>query len=166
MADVIEIAPPAVDQTGMLTVFWVPTLANPLAPKVTEVKAGKRVTYSFTPAGWSPTSDQEINKDGRATLPQDLESLGKITASLSLEYVDSDDATSAAVVLVPGLVGAFVERRRVRNAADITVADKVRVYTGTLGIRSPGSPDGTGKFSLKQKVALSNVIGEEVAMVA
>lgn len=165
MPDVIEIAPPAVDQSGMLTIFWVPALADPLAPKVTEVKAGKRVTYSFTPNGWSPTSDQEITKDARLTLPQDLEALGKVTAGLALEYVDSVDPTSAAVILVPGMSGCFVERRAVRNASDITVGDKVRVYKGTLGIQSPGAPDGTGKFTIAQKVALSNVVGGTVAMV-
>jgi hypothetical protein len=112
MADVIETPPPAVDQSGNLTIWWVPTIVDITAPKVTEVKAtgSKRLTYSFTPNGWSPTSEQEILKDARLTLPQDLEAFGKVTAALALEYVDSTDAGSAAVVLVSGTPGYFVEQ--------------------------------------------------------
>src|SRR4051812_4253513 len=121
MVDVIELAPPAVDQTGNLLILWVPAIADLQAPKVSELKAAgaKRLTYSFTPDGYAPTGDQEITKDERLSLPQDLEALGKITAGLALKYVDSDEAGSAKTVLVPGTAGYFVERRSVPNQTDI-----------------------------------------------
>src|SRR5690554_2469078 len=116
MADVAELfgGPPAVDQTGNLTVWWVPTISDLAAPKAsTEIGGASsyRVTYSFVPGGWNPDGDQEKLTDERLTAPQVQESLGKTTRTLSLEYVDSSSAGSAAVVLTEGQSGYFVERR-------------------------------------------------------
>lgn len=168
MVDVTELAPPAVDQSGNLTIYWVPTIADIAAPKAaTEIKAAgsKRLTYSFLPGGWSPTSTQEIIKDPRLTLPQDLESLGKVTAGLTLQYVDSTDANSAAVVLVPGTSGYFVERRNIPNKTDAAAAQKVRVFAVTLGEQTYDAPtDNSGKFTISQVASLSNVVGAPVAL--
>lgn len=165
MPDVIEKAPPAVDQTGNLTIWWVPTIADTLAPKVTELTAGKRITYSFNPDGWNLTGDQTVDKDERLSLPQDLESLGKSTASLTLGYKDSTDAKSAAVILKQGLSGFFVERRNVPNKTPEAAAQLVRVISCTLGKQIPGPVNGSGKFTYTQKTALNDVVGDPVALV-
>lgn len=168
MADVIEIPPPAVDQSGNLTIWCVPTIADLTKPKMTEVPSekDKRITYSFTPNGWGPTSDQEISKDARLTLPQDLEALGKITAALAIAYVDSIEPKSAAQTLKKGLTVCFIERRGVPTQQPLAAGDLVRIYQVELGVQSPGTPDGTGKFTISQKTALRNVVGDPVAMVA
>jgi hypothetical protein len=166
MPTVIENAPPAVDQSGNLLILWVPTIANLQAPTATELKAAgaKRLTYSFTPDGYTPSGDQEVTKDERLSLPQDLESLGKVTAALALKYVDSDDAGSAKSVLTPGLSGYFVERRSVPNSTDIAAAQKVYIRPVTLGIQVPDAPNGTGKFTISQKVAMNGVVVGPVAV--
>ena len=168
MVDVIEVPPPAVDASGNLTIFWVPTIADILAPKAaTEVKAAgsKRLTYSFLPGGWNTTGEQTINTDERLTLPVDLTSLGKTSQDLTLQYVDSTDAGSAAVVLVPGTSGYFVERRNLPNQTDAAAGQKVRVFKVTLGAQI-FDPIGDGKFTISQKVAISNVVGQPVALAA
>jgi len=168
MADSVELfgGPPAADQTGQLTVWWVPTIASPLAPTVLEVGAASafRVTYSFTASGWALTGSQTKNPDERLTSTQDLESLGKSTASLTLGYVDSSATGSAAVVLAEGLSGYFVERRGVAQTVLATVGQKVRVIKVTLGKQIPGPVDGTGKFTYMQETGISAVIGAPVAL--
>lgn len=163
MADVAELfgGPPAVDQTGNLTVWWVPTIADLAAPKAsTEIGAATafRLTYSFVPGGWNPDGSQEKLTDERLTAPQVMESLGKTTRSLTLEYVDSSAAGSAAVVLAAGQSGYFVERRNTPQTTLAAAAQKVNIYPVTLGAQIDTPPDGTGKFRIKQETALGTVV--------
>jgi len=171
MADVAELfgGPPAADQTNQLTVWWVPTIADRLVPKAaTELGAATsyRLTYSFTSGGWALTGSQTKNPDERLTSPQDLESLGKSTASLTLGYVDSVAAGSASVVLLEGLSGYFVERRGTAQTVLAAAAQKVRVIPVTLGKQIPGPVDGSGKFTYTQEVAITGIVGVPVALAA
>jgi len=166
MADVVDVVPPAVDQTGNLTVWFVPTITDMTAPKAaTELGAAGafRITYSFTPDGYNPTGDQEILTDDRLSLPQGLQSLGKITAGLTLKYVDSTAATSAAVVLKPvapatSLDGYLVERPNVANGTLAAASQKVITRKVTLGAQIPGPRDGNGKFTWTQVAAVTGVV--------
>lgn len=169
MADVVDVVPPAVDQLNNLTIWWVPTLADPLAPKAaTELGAATsfRLTYSFTTDGWGLTGSQDKTVDERLTLAQQLEALGVAKASLTLKYVDSTAPGSAAVVLVEGLVGYFVERRGTTDQTLAAAAQKVRVIKVTLGKQIPGPVDGTGKFTYTQEAAINGVVGLPVALAA
>ena len=170
MADVAELLPPpAVDQSGNLTIWWVPTIADVSAPKAaTEIgnAAAFRVTYSFTSDGWGLTGSQSKDKDNRLTLRQPLESLGTKDVSLTLKYVDSDAVNSAAVLLTEGTTGYFVERRNVPNSTLAAASQKVRVIKVTLGAQIPGPVDGTGKFTYTQEAALGSVLGAPVALAA
>lgn len=155
MADAPDTTPPAVDQTGNLTIWWVPDNGIAAFPAITAAElaaaGAKRVTYSFTPDGWSPTGDQAVNADERLTLEQALQSFGRTTNDLALKYVDSTDAGSAAVVLVKGLAGYLIERKNVPNATLAIAAQKVRAHPVTLGEQIPGPIDGNGKFTITQK---------------
>ena len=171
MADVAEglVPPPAVDQSGNLTIWWVPTIADVSAPKAaTEIGAAgaNRITYSFTPSGWALAGAQAKNPDERLTLEQSLEALGKKTVTLVLDYVDSTDSKSAAVILTEGLSGYFVERRGIPNSTLAAAAQKVRVIPVKLGAQLPGAIDGNGKFTIHQEVALTGVVGAPVALAA
>ena len=169
MADVVELygGPPAVDQSGNLTIWWVPTIVDVTKPKLTEIGAGKRITYSFLPNGWGYDATTEKLPDDRLTDPMGGESLGRTKPTFNdLLYVDSTAATSAAVILKDGGPGYFVERRNVPQTALGAIADKVRVLQVTLAMPTPGETAGAGKFSRKQAVAISGGIPEEVAVVA
>ena len=171
MADVAEslVPPPAVDQSGNLTIWWVPTIADVSAPKAaTEIGAAGsfRITYSFTAGGWKLAGAQAKKKDDRLTLKQSLESLDKKDVTLTLDYVDSSAAGSAAVLLTEGLSGYFVERRSTPNATIAAAAQKVRVIPVTLGAQLPGDITGDGKFTIHQETAVTGVVGAPVAMAA
>jgi hypothetical protein len=169
MADVAEsfTGPSAVDQSGNLTVWWVPTIADVTAPTAIEVGDSEafRVTYSFISGGWTLTGSQEKLADDRLSSPQSFETLGKSMASLVLGYVDSSSAGSAAVVLVENAEGFFVERRGVAQAELVTAGDLVRVIPVTLGKQIAGPVDGTGKFTYMQETAVTGVVGLPVAVV-
>src|SRR5690348_3752259 len=133
MADVADVVPAAIDVKGNLVIWWVTTIADTAAPKAaTELGAvtSFRVTHSFTPGGFALNGDQVIDKDSRLGLTVDLEALGIRTDTLGmLEYVDSTDASSAAVVLKPtspatSKSGYFVIRRNVANTTLATAAQK------------------------------------------
>ncbi|OJX72830.1 hypothetical protein [Leifsonia sp. 71-9] len=172
MADVAEglIPPSALDQKGNTTIWWVPTIADPTAPKVTEVGAGTRVTYSFTPAGFNFGGAQGTTKDERLGLIQALESLDTNEVTLDLEYVESTDAKSANVVLAPTppattIAGNFVIRTSTPNATLAAAAQKVRVVQVVLGAQNLGTVNNAGKFLIKQKAAIAAVVGPPVALV-
>lgn len=172
MADVAEglVPPPAVDQTGNLTIWFVPTIADVAAPKAsTEIGAAGafRITYSLTTDGWDWDVSQVKNPDDRLTLKQPLESLGTaVTALKTVKYVESSVAGSANVVLTEGLSGYFVERAGVPNSTLAAAGQKVRVIPVTLGRQQPGPRTGAGKFTVLQEVAVSGIVGAPVALAA
>lgn len=159
MPDAVETigGPPAVDQSGNLTIWWVPSIANPDAPTAAEIGAtgAKRITYSFLPDGWNTTAPQEKNADERLTSKQIKQALGKISPDIAdLRYVDSTAADSATVLLAAGGAGHLVERRNVPNSTLIATGQKVRVYKVSLGAQAPTPVDGTGKFYMTQPVVV------------
>lgn len=169
MADAIELeaGPPAVDQEGNLTIWWVPTIADPLAPKLTEIggTGAGRITYSFTEDGYNLTVPQERKDDNRLTSPQRRQALGRTTPTLDdLKYVDSTDTKSAAALLAPtgtntSKSGYLVERRGTSQKSLAAVGDKVRVIQVTVGVQAPGPTTGEGKFTLTQGVAVEAIYG-------
>lgn len=171
MPDVAELfgGPPAVDQSGNLTIWAIPGRAiSQTAPSVALIGGATcfRITYSFTNGGWAVTAPQEKTADERLTAPQVKESLGRVTPSVAdLAYVDSAAAGSAAVVLAAGGDFQFIERRNLAQTALAVAAQKVRVLNVTLGVQTAGPVEGTGKFGFMQAVAVDS-IGAFVALVA
>lgn len=172
MPDVAELfgGPPAVDQTGNLT-LWALTapVADMLKPKVTELSAATahRITYSFVTGGWMLTIPQTKNPDERLLSPITKESLGKLTPALAdIKYVDSATAGSAAVVLAPGGTFDFVERRNIDQIILAIVGQPVRVLRLTLGAQVPGPADGAGKWAYTQAVAIESMTVAAVPLVA
>jgi len=166
MVDVADVVPAAIDVDGTLVIWWVPAIADLAAPKAATEIGGSgafRVTHSFTPGGFPLDGDQAKNTDPRLGLTVDLESLGKRTDTLgTLEYVDSDAPSSAAVVLKPVAPattksGYFVIRRGVPNGTLAAASQKVLVVPVTLGSQIfPVNPD--GKHRIKQATSITGPI--------
>lgn len=170
MADVADVVPPAIDQTGNTVIWWVDTIADVSAVKAaTELGATTsfRVTHSFTPDGFPLDSTQNKNPDERLALTQVLESLGttQYTFGDGLVYVDSSAASAAAVVLKPSgsaksKSGYFVIRPGVPNATLAAASQKGYVVPVTLGEQRRGPINGSGKFTWKQQVTVTGSVVE------
>lgn len=168
MADVADVVPAAIDVKGNLVIWWVASIADLEAPDATtEIGAvtSFRVTNSFTPGGFPLDGDQVVDTDSRLGLTVDLEALGIRTDTLGmLEYVDSTEASSAAVVLKPtppatSKSGYFVVRRNVPFATLAADGQDVLVIPVTLGSQiKPVQPD--GKFLIKQRTSITGPIVE------
>jgi hypothetical protein len=169
MPDVAEAfgGPPAVDQTGNLTLWAIPaSTAGINLDAITATQLGatsaKRITYSFMQGGWNPNPSQGKNQDTRLTSPQSRQSLQGVTQEVpDLSYVQSTAATSASAILTPG-DWIIVERRNVPQTTLATIGQKVRAYSLTLGEQLPG-PIQDGKFTQKQAAAV-NYISAEYAL--
>lgn len=169
MVDVIDIVPPALDVNGNLTIWWVPAISDLTAPKASTEVGGTgafRLTHSFTPTGFPLDGDQTVTEDNRLALVNALESLDRRTDTLGmLEYVDSDAASSAAVVLKPTAPattksGYFVVRRGVPISTLAAAAQKVLVIPVTLG--SQIKPVTDGKLRIKQRTSITGPIVEGI----
>ncbi|MFZ4843953.1 hypothetical protein [Mycetocola saprophilus] len=166
MPDVIEMGPPGVDQSDSLTLYWVEKIADPAKPTLAEMKLGVRITYDMIPGGYDRTGDQEVTKDERLTQSQSRESLGKSTAGLALEYVESQEPKSANMTLLEGKEGYIVERRGLPNSTEEAVKQKVLPIKVRLGKQIPGGIAGTGNFTTKQKTSVVGNVGLPVEIVA
>jgi len=112
--------------------------------------AGTDVTYSFTPDGWNPTRDQATVTDDRLSAAQTFEQPGKVTASLTVKYVDS--TTGATASLVQGTAGYIGVRSKVLNATAGAVSQKVEIWPVICGIQSHDAPVANGVFTISQKL--------------
>ncbi|WP_114587741.1 hypothetical protein [Microbacterium arborescens] len=172
MPDAVEPqnGPPAVDQTGNLTIWVIPGATAGINPDqmtqaALDATSASRITYDFVPGGWALTMPQEKTDDPRLTARQRRQSLGIVNPELAdLEYVDTDTAKSAAVLLKGGGSFYFVERRKISNRVLATVGHKVRVLKVSLGPQVPGGLAGS-KFTLTQ-AAVIDYVSEEHALTA
>jgi len=151
---------------GRWKIAYVPKGSNPLSVAILNGATAKNVTYSFTPDGFPYATAQAIINDPRLTLLQDLSRLGKTTDSLVLKYVDSLDATSAAVLFTDGLEGFFVIRRGKANDTAWAVGDIVYVLTFQLGVATFDAPVENGVDTTSQPVAFTDVTKRKVPLVA
>jgi hypothetical protein len=169
MPDTAEIVggPPAVDQTGNLTIWAIAgRTISKTAPSAALIGGATcfRITYSFSAGGYALTAPQEMLMDERLTGPAVKQSLGKISPALAdLAYVDATAVGSAAVVLAAGGLFQIIERRNVPQTTLVAAAQIVRVIDVNLGTQAPGPTDGTGKFTITQAAAVEN-LGAPVAL--
>jgi hypothetical protein len=172
--------PTGVSARGNDSVIWVPTLADPAAPTVTELTGASAVNLSCALIGFSPSVDQGTFTDTRLCSKQTFNRLGQATFSIdTLNYVynpqtagetpaDSDNIAYDA--LQPGLTGFFVHRRGLdAQTVDVLADQKVNVYPAELGAQSDVPLDPTADGALIQCQQNVSVIGEvlrDVAIVA
>ncbi|MGU3358177.1 phage tail tube protein [Microbacterium sp. M4A5_1d] len=172
MVDAVEPqnGPPAVDQTGNLTIWVIPGATTGInLDQITKANldatSANRITYDFIPGGWALTMPQEKTDDPRLTARQRRQSLGIVNPELAdLEYVDTEVAKSAAVLLKGGGSFIFVERRKTPNRTLADTGHKVRAIKVSLGVQAPGGLSGS-KFTLTQ-AAVIDYVSEEHALTA
>lgn len=163
MADVADVVPAAIDTEGNLVIWWttaaIADLTAPGKAAVFDAATTFRVTHSFTPGGFALGGSQAKNADERLALPDVLETLGKVSRTLSLEYVDSAAAGSAAVVLKPvapavSKSGHFIVRSNLPNGTIAAAAQTGWIYPTTVGAQVRPIA-GTGKFLVTQEAVIT-----------
>lgn len=130
------------------------------------VGAGKQLTYSFTPGGFDWQTTQAEVADPRLTLDTDLSRPGKKKETLNLNYVDSQDPDSAAVLLTEGSEGQFAVRRGVPNEDDWAADDVADIITYVLGAQRPDAPTENGVDTISQQAFITNITQRKVALLA
>lgn len=166
MANELDPVPQSSQSDGRWKIAFVPKGSNALSVAILKGANAKNLTYSFTPDGFNLSRSQATVNDPRLTLLQILSRPGKVTETLALKYVDSEDPDSAAVLLTDGLEGQFVIRRGVDNATDWAVGQKVYVVTFVLGIERPDAPTENGVDTISRDAFITAVTQSKVALVA
>lgn len=169
------VLPPSVPVDGMLKITWVATLADPNAPKLTELAAVSSVDitcYLTRDGSFKDKFDQATFVDARACTPEEWEQLGAIKRGLEdLIYVYSPQAAALAVTnaayekLVPGLKGYFVIRRALAYQTADAIGQFVSVWGAVLGGRAEVGDATNAVFKMKQKTS-PYFYAEKVALVA
>lgn len=169
--------PTGVSARGNDSVIWVPALADPAAPSVTELTGASAVNISCALIGFSPSVDQATFTDTRLCSKQTFNRMGQATYSIdTLNYVYDPQTVGAATptadnvaydALTGGQSGYFVHRRGLdAQTVDVAAAQKVTVYPVELGAQSDVPLDPSAEGALIQCAQNVSVIGEVIRDVA
>lgn len=163
---------------GAETVIYVPTLAVPSTPKLTEIgaTATTAINLSNPLRGFSTGGDQGSSTDVRLSSTQVYQVPNRFAPSLEdLNYVyDPQAATGSATnkhyeTLKNGVKGYLIDRRGVAVATAAAVGQKVDVYPVTFGQqrRTPIDPGTEGtKFEITQSVFITGDVIYDAALIA
>lgn len=167
-----------VSTQGNETVIYVPTLASPTAPKLTEVGAGvtTALNLGYALRSFSPASDQGTSDDIRLASTQTFENPGRVKISLDdITYVYDPQAPTSTPsnkhyeVLKLGVKGFLIDRRGISATTPPAIGDKVDIYPVQFGEqrRVPVDPSAEGgKFEIVQKPFVIGLVLKDIALVA
>lgn len=149
---------PASSQSdGRWKITYVPKSANALSVAALTGASAKNLTYSFTPDGFNRSISEATVDDKRLTLIQDLSRPGKVTETLEVKYVESQDTGSANVILTPGTEGKLNVRRGVSNDTAYATGQKADVITFVAGQQRPDAPTENGVDTISQTLYITDV---------
>ncbi|MDF1705014.1 MAG: hypothetical protein P1U38_09595 [Aeromicrobium sp.] len=136
--------PPGITVRGNVKLAFVTTLADPTAPKLTEINAGSSVDISCMLAtdGWKPALEQNkgnvprrvCSKNDREVLGAEKYTFPNLHYSNNPQGEDGSPGVKASETLVPGTTGYVVERLGLDSIEDdFAIDDYVNVWAITLG---------------------------------
>lgn len=169
------IVPAGVDAEGAVKVAFVPTLADPAAPKLTEITAVGALDIScyLTKDGFGVGGEDEKGTDERLCTKEVFETLGKTRYTIeNLIYIyDAQNAGSdsnKAYELMKRGTGGYLVVRWGGDAQtdDFAVGDVVDVYPVTLGEQFKQRPEANSKLKVSQGVIVSGPVEPDVALAA
>jgi len=166
----LEAVPASSQSDGKWIVWNVPIGSNALSVAILNGGTSKPITYGLTADGFDHQTTQARVEDKRLTLVQDLTAPGRVQETLNLKVVASSDSASADQILqalaTSGAETQFTVRRAVDNATTATVAQKVDLITGRVGVRRPDAPVENGVDTAQYEVFISKPTQRQVALVA
>lgn len=151
--------------TGFWKVIYIPS-GNPLSVAILTGGTAKPLTYGFTPDGFNWSITEESVPDPRLTLAVVLSQPGSSTDSLEVKYVDSTDATSAAMILTQGVSGFLNVRRGIANATIPTIGQTADTLQFTAGRQRPDPPVANGLDTISQTLYITAVPVRKGTLVA
>jgi len=152
--------PVGVPADGNVKVVFVPTMADPKAPKATELNAASAldITCGVVGGGFTTSTDVQTLTDERLCSTQTFEDVGTFTYSIDdIEYIITpQDSTVTGEnkiynTLVPGSTGFIVVRYGKAFDGAFTTGDVVDVYPVKLGPQVKSAPERNTKLRAKQK---------------
>lgn len=168
--------PPGVDAEGSVKVAWVPTLADPSAPSLTELSATGALDIScyITDQNFSPSADDATATDTRLCSKQVFETLGAATWSIdNIIYVyDPQNPESlsnkAYAAMKRGSHGYLVVRwgKDLEEFPDFAADDIVDVFPVQLGSQVKQPPEQNSKLKVSQKPVVTGSVVEDVKLAA
>jgi len=160
---------PSVPVDGNVSTIWVPVIADPAAPKVSELTASGVVDLScYLVTNPTVGGDQATIADPRACSLQDLEQPGKVTYSMSLNYIRNPlvpAKNKAYTTLAPMTGGFVVQRFGMLFSIAYAAAQIVDVWSVTCGLQVPQSESGSVLKS-NQKMFVTGFTQLDVAVAA
>lgn len=165
--------PEGVVSDGAVKVVWVPTLADPSAPTLTEVTAATALDLScfLTADGLTTGGDEQVITDERLCSKQTFEQPGRHTDTLSIKYVYNQQAAPAAAdneafeTLKHLTEGYIVQRWGDDYATAFAAGDVVDVVPVTCGKQMKMPPEANSKLKIEQRMFVRNAVQRDVAIV-
>jgi len=151
--------PESVVSDGNVLVLWVPEIADQDEPTLIELTAGSvlDMTCYFTDAGWQPNLTEDVATDNRLCSRVNFTNPGRQGIAMPLIYVSSPDDPAedeAALTLLEGSLGYFVDRRGVPFDQALATGDIVTVYNTKLGAQSDTVPTANTPLTVMQQAYL------------
>jgi hypothetical protein len=143
---------------GNLTVLGAPASVLAAGKKLTDLKVSDLtaqtfldLTYDFTAgSGWADGRTQESVNDDRLTAPTVFTKPGKITDTLTSQYVYGGEDNVADPLLVEGAFVVFAVRWAVPHDQAISADDKWDLWYVQCGVKAKDQPAANGVFTKTQ----------------
>lgn len=157
---------------------WVPTLANPSAPTVTECNGATAldVTLMFYASSAKPSQTTNLARapkrigDGESYefVGETQRTLGEMRYAINPQGAALSDGQKAYEKFQDGATGYFVRRRGINRLTDLAVGNKVWVYPAECGPAGEGEEgEGEGaETAIVQTFAQTGPTVKQVALVA
>lgn len=165
--------PTSIPADGSVKVLWVPTIADPTAPTVTELTDTTVVDLScyLTDDGWQPNTDEQVSTDNRLCSRQTFERIGRFTDQLDIVYVYQGQDLAAAdneafTTLLHRELGNIVSRWGADYEVPIAADDVVDVAPAECGVQKKQAPEANGRLRIMQKIFIRNTLHRDVTVVA
>lgn len=151
--------PASVVSDGNVLVLWVTSMADPDQPALSELTDPSVLDVScyLTDAGWNPGITEAQANDPRLCSTEDFSSPGRTSTSIPIVYVTNPDTPAedeAALTLVKGSVGYFVERRGVPFDDPVAAGDLVTTWPVKLGVQIEQQPTANTPLTIGQMAYL------------
>jgi hypothetical protein len=165
----LEEVPAGTPSDGNGKVWFVPTIADPSKPKVTELKAETAVplTYSITGDGYAHTVTINKITANRLTLPNQIQYDGTEVDDLSITYAYTNTEGDIVRLALPkGTTGFIVERWAVANEVDPTIGQIVDVLPIQASTPLKNAPVTNQELTRTQALNITGKVYRDVPLVA